>query len=79
MKQQIQLLLYFKLAFDFVDFGEKSPPFGLHQVVRIDRTVLDSSTGHEITESKLFDDLRRILFRDFGVNGHPVAFWVTHS
>jgi hypothetical protein len=74
VKQQIQLLFYFKFAFDFVDLSEKSPPFGFQQVVSIDRTILDSRTGHEVTQSELFDDLRRILFRDFSVNGHPVAF-----
>jgi hypothetical protein len=74
VKQQIQLLFYFKFAFDFVDLSEKSPSFGFEQVVSIDRTILDSGTGHELTQSEFFDDLRRIPFRDFSVNGHPVAF-----
>jgi hypothetical protein len=36
MKQQVQLLFYFKLAFDFVNLSKKFPSFGFQKVVSVD-------------------------------------------
>ena len=46
VKQQIQLLFYFKFTLNFVDPGEKSASFGFQEVVGVDRPVLNSGGGH---------------------------------
>ena len=62
MKEQVELLFDFNLAFNLIDFCEIASAFRFDHIMSIDRTVLHAGKRNEIAQRELINNLRDFLF-----------------